>query len=806
MPTESVVPGCPVMSPESRFGAGAPKDADELRRENAELRARIAQLSAACLRIGSSLNLDTVLGEIAESARALTGARYAAIATIDGSGAPQDFVTSGFTDEEHRAMAEWADGPKLFEHLRDLDGPLRIDDVPGHVRALGFSPDRLPWGTVQGTPMRDRGRHVGNFYLVEKEGGAAFTDDDEEILVLFGAQAAAAIANARAHRAEQRARANLEALVETSPVGVVVFDAATGRAVSFNREARRIVETLHAPDLPLEDLFSILTFRRTDGREIALADCPLTEALSSGEKVRAEEIVLSTTDGRSVTTLINATPIPSGDGAVRSVVVTLQDLAALEELDRMRSAFLGMVSHELRTPLAAIKGSTAAVLGGVRNFAPAETRAFFRVIDEQADRMIGLVADLLDAGRIDAGTLSIAPEPTEVAALVEGARTAFVSGGGRHAVQIDLPPDLPRVMADRERIAQVLGNLLANAARQAPESSPIRIEATRRDQHVAVSVADEGRGIAPERLAHLFRKHTHPIAPERETGGSGLGLAICRGLVEAHGGRIRAESAGPGQGACFTFTLPVADEAGAFRPDPDRPVLAVQPKAEGILVVDDDPQTLRHVRNALAEAGYSPLVTGDHRELGRIVRAEQPALVLLDLLLPGTDGIELMKSVPELGRQPVIFISAYGRDETVARALEAGAADYIVKPFSPTELIARVRAALRRRAEPEPFVLGALAIDYDRRLVTVAGRAVELTATEYELLRALSVEAGRVVSYETLLHQVWSERVNSGIRVVRAFVKQLRAKLGDDAADPSWIFNVRSVGYRMPRPGEPPES
>ena len=789
-------------SPEFESGVGGAEGGDEHRRENAELRARIAQLSAASLRIGSTLDLDTVLGEIAASARALTGARYAAIATIDDAGAPQDFVTSGFTEEEHRAMAEWTDGPKLFEHFRDLDGPLRIDDVPGHVRALGFSPDRLPWGTFQGTPMRHRGQHVGNFYLVEKAGGAAFTDDDEEILVLFGAQAAAAIANSRAYQAEQQARADLEALVESSPVGVAVFDAATGRMVSFNREARRIVETLHAPDRPPEELLSTLTLRRADGREIALSEYPLAQALGSAETVRAEEIMLSTPDGRSVTTLINATPIPSQDGAVGSVVVTLQDLAPLKELDRMRSEFLGMVSHELRTPLAAIKGSTAAVLGGVRNFGPAETRAFFRVVDEQADRMIGLVADLLDAGRIDAGTLSIAPEPTEVAALVEGARTAFLSGGGRHAVTIDLPQDLPLVMADRERIAQVLGNLLANAARSEPESLPIRVTAEREGAHVAVSVADEGRGIAPERLAQLFRKYSGTGAGEPEADGSGLGLAICKGLVEAHGGRIRAESAGPGQGARFTFTLPVEERPGGSRPGPDLP--APRPEAECILVVDDDPQTLRHVRDALAGAGYSPLVTGDYRELGRIVRTEHPALVLLDLMLPGADGIELMQTVPELSRQPVIFISGYGRDETVARALEAGAADYIVKPFSPTELVARIRAALRRRVDSEPFVLGALAIDYDRRLVTVAGREVELTPTEYELLRALSLEAGRVVTYKTLLAQVWSERSDSNWRVVRAFVKQLRAKLGDDAADPSWIFNVRGVGYRVPGPSETP--
>ena len=143
---------------------------------------------------------------------------------------------------------------------------------------------------------------------------------------------------------------------------------------------------------------------------------------------------------------------------------------------------------------------------------------------------------------------------------------------------------------------------------------------------------------------------------------------------------------------------------------------------------------------------------------------------------------------------------------TVARALEAGATDYIVKPFSPAELVVRVCAALRRRADPEPFVLGELAIDYDRRRVTVTGRAVELTPTGYELLRMLSLEAGRVVSYRALLDQIWNRRAKGSWKVVRAFVKQLCAKLGDDAADPSWIFNVRGVGYRMPRLGERPAS
>ena len=782
-------------------------DRDRTAAENEALRARISALSAASLRISASLDLETVLNEVVESARTLTGARYGAIATIDEAGAPQDFVTSGFTADEHRHIVEWPDGPRLFEFFRDLPGPLRIADVPAYVRSLGFSPDLLPSKTFQGTPMRHLGVHVGNFYLVEKAGGEAFTDEDEEVLVLFAAQAAAAIANARTYRAERRARADLEALIETSPVGVVVFEARTGDPVSLNREARRIVEGLCLPGQTAEQLLKTITCRRADGREIALDRLPLARALSGAETVRAEEIVLSVPDGRSVTTLINATPIhgPDGpDGALASVVVTLQDMEPLQELERMRAQFLGMVSHELRAPLTSIKGSAATVLRASRIFGPAEVAQFFRIIDEQADRMDSLIGDLLDAGRIDTGTLSVAPEPSEVAALVDQARGTFVSGGGRHTVRIDLPPDLPRVMADRQRTVQVLSNLLANAARHSPESAPIQIAAEREGLQVAVSVADEGRGIAPDHLGQLFRKYT--AAGDREGGvGGGLGLAICKGLVEAQGGRIRAESGGVGLGARFTFTIPVA-EAAAAGPAPVRPGAPAQaPEAVPILVVDDDPETLRQVRYTLVEAGYAPLVTGDPQELPRLIRAEKPRLVLLDLMLPGTDGVELMQTVPELADQPVVFISGYGRDETIARALEAGAADYVVKPFSPTELTARIRAALRRRSNPAPFVLGELAIDYERRRVKVAGRPVPLTPTEYDLLRVLAQGAGRILTHEALLRQVWAGRKNPNSKTVRAYVKRLRNRLGDDTDRPAWIINERGVGYRMARRGEADE-
>ena len=772
-------------------------ESGDLKLQVTTLRQRIATLSAAILRVNASLDLETVLGEVVESARELTGARWGVIATVDESGAPLDFVFSGFTPEEQHALYTWPDGARLFQHFRELEEPLRVNDLSAYVRALGIEPAPAFSRTFQGTPMRHRGADVGSFFLADKADAAAFTDEDEEVLALFASQAASAIANARTHRDEQRAKADLEALIETSPVGVVVFDAKSGRPVSFNREARRIVEGLRIPGRRSEELLEVISFSRADGRAISLAEFPITQYLGAGETVRAEEVVLSVPDGRSVRMLINATPIHAEDGTVASVVVTMQDLAPLDEIERLRTEFLGLVSHELREPLAAIRGSASTLLDDAASLDPAEMREFHRIIFQQSGHMRGLIGDLLDAGRIDTGTLSVAPEPSGLAELVEQARHTFVGAGGRHAILVDLPAGLPRLMADRRRIVQVLNNLFANAARAAPESSPIRVSAMREDAHVAVSVADEGRGIAPEQLPRLFDKHSR----DGSRAGHGLGLAICKGLVQAHGGRIRAESSGPGRGATVTFTLPVAGETASRAAAEPPPARQAGEKAR-ILVVDDDPVTLRSVRDALAAAGYAPLVTGETAELAQIIRSEKPRLVLLDLVLPGKDGIELMRKTPELSDQPVIFISGYGRDETVAAALEAGAADYIVKPFSGIELVARVRAALRRHEAPEPFRLGALAIDFNRRRVSVSGEAVALTATEFELLRVLALDAGRVTTYDTLLRRVWGSRNGTDTNLVRIFVRNLRRKLGDDAANPTWIFNERGIGYRMAEPGE----
>ena len=175
----------------------------------------------------------------------------------------------------------------------------------------------------------------------------------------------------------------------------------------------------------------------------------------------------------------------------------------------------------------------------------------------------------------------------------------------------------------------------------------------------------------------------------------------------------------------------------------------------------------------------------------------------MDLVLPGIDGIEVMKRILEDTVIPIIFLSAYGHEEAIARAFDAGADDYVIKPFSPTELTARIRAALRKRpaqASPAPltpFVLGNLTIDYAARKVAVEGHTVRMTDIEYRLLVELSINAGRILTYNYLLERIWLAWGSTDNRRLRSAVKNIRRKLHDEASNPTYIFNEPRVGYRL---------
>ena len=771
-------------------------------------RERLSQLCDAILRINESLDLDSVLQEVLDSARSLTGAQFGVIVLVTGQQRPVEFLFSGMTPEQAGELERLSNKWELFEYFYAIEGPLRLDDFQSYLEEHELSEFRAPFPispatAYLGAPIRYQDQRVGAIFMAEKDGG--FSVEDEETLVMFASQAALVISNARQYRQEQRTRADLEALVNIAPMAVLIFEADSGELRSVNQEAMRIIGELGLKGDSLHQMVSAATYRRADGRVISGDGIPLEQTMNWGETVWEEEIIIEIPHGQKLVASVNATPIRGADGAVESVIVTAQDLAPLAELERQRTEFLGIVGHELRSPLTAIKGSTSTLLEGQFSLDPAEMIEYHRIIDEQADYMRDLINDLTDIVRIESGTLAVNPVPLELVRLVDEARNVFLSTGGREHIRIDLPSDLPLVMADQRRMVQVFINLLTNAARNSNENSTISLEARVQDVHVAVSVTDTGRGIPTERLPRLFAKFYQPDGPDQNRD-LGLGLAICKGIVEAHGGRIWAESDGPGLGSTFTFTLP-ASEQSTPHVVPQRAKAAARARRTvssdltQILAVDDDPRTLKHVCDSLANAGFEPVVTGDPDEVISLIEETQPQVVLLDLMLPGKDGIELMKDVLAVSDVPVIFLSGYDQDELITKAFEMGAVDYVIKPFSPTELNARVRAALRKRPDqPMSFELDDLAINFAERSVTVAGEPVDLTPTEFRLLAELSSKAGTAMDHDYLLQKVWGPDQPGDARRMRTVVKNLRQKLGDDARNPRYIATVPHVGYRMPKP------
>lgn len=781
--------------------------------ENERLRERIFLLFQLNRQITESLDLPTVLQSVVEAACALTGARYGALAVFDARGQIGQYVTHGLSNEDRQRIGSLPQGRGLLRWLQHTSEPLRIPDVSQHPQSAGFPPGHPRMRSFLGVPIRLADASLGNLYLTEKVGASEFTPEDEGMLILLAAQAAMAIRNARMHERVERERRNLRTLVDTSPVGVMVVEARTEKVLFANRELERLAGIRAEQEDILTRYESTGTFRTADGLVFGANDLPIRRALR-GETVLAEECRAEFSDGRSIPLLVNAAPVYRDGGTILAAIGIFQDMTPLEELEKLRSEFLGIVSHELKTPLTAIKGSAATVLGSKRTFDPDETRELFEIIDEQADRLRDLVDNLLDMTRIEAGRLSVTLEPIDLHSIIEEARGALARSGNARDIEIAFPADMPLVKGDRRRITQVFSNLLSNAAKFSPSTSPIRLEITRDSgTHLKVAIRDHGRGIAKEKLPHLFRKFSqvHPDSRGKSVG-TGLGLAICKGIVEAHGGRIWAESEGEGKGSTFLFTVPTApDGAVPIATDPARRsghVGKVRRAGERtrILVVDDEPQVLRYLQRTLGDGGYHAIATSDSTQALGLIEAEEPDLVLLDVFLPGTTGLELLGRIREFSGVPVIFLTANIGTEDMVRALKMGADDYVAKPFSPSELLARIEAVLRRRVMPDTvevrpaFVLDDLTVNFAERRVIRDTRAISLSATEYKLLYELATHAGMVLTHDQILQRVWGPEYAGETELVRSVIRNLRRKLGDDARSPRYIFTESQVGYRMAKP------
>ena len=785
------------------------KATNRIRSDHPKRGDRLSLMADAFRRISESLDQQVVLQEIIDSARTLTDARYGALVTFDNDGAIEEFLTCGMTTEEHQRLRNLPKGLGLLGYMNEIREPLRLQDIASHPRSIGFPEGHPPMRTFLGVPIRHLGDAVGNIYLTEKEGGREFTQEDEDTLVLFASQAAVVISNARTYEQEKRAKADLEGLINISPVGVLVFDAKSGDLLSRNEETRRIVGNLNAPGPSQSQLFEVMTLRTVDGHDIPPDELPTAKALRSGETVLAEEVVIHLTDGRAIHTLVNARPIFGLGGDAVSVVATLQDVTPLEELKRQRSEFLRRVSQELRTPLTSIKGSAASVLGSHVAPDPTEVRQLLQIVDEQADHMRHMINDLVDLTEIETGTLSVNPEPTDVEDLAEQARDACACQDRALDIEVELASDLPRVKADRRRISQVLVNFIVGASKH---SQSVRLKASLDDPYVAFTVEGMGVEIPADHSSFPFNRALRSgggdIGNEQWT--SSLNAVICRGIVEAHGGRMSTEVGGPRQGARFWFTIPTVDE-NEYSTDNQSVAGIDRSRTPGrgqarVLVVGGDYDGRRYIRSVLSSAGFIPVVTDARDKIERLIETEKPHAVLIEAMLSWADWAELMERISRTTDAPVIFVSGHSGSENIERAFELGAADYLAKPFTPTELVARTNAAMRRQRSPtenapsKQFQLADLTIDFVQRRVTLAGNPVDLTATEYKLLYEFSTAAGQVLTYEQLLRRVWGPLYSTDERIVHTYIKQLRNKLEDDARQPSYIITVPRVGYHMAKP------
>lgn len=238
------------------------------------LRTRLTKLSEASVRIYETLEFNTVLQVVLDSARELTDARYSFLTVLDESGALEDVVASGLSEEEITMLRTIPGGRYFYRYFESLTEPLRVGDFQSHARDNGLPEFRPPMEisdamSFLGAPIRHLGQPIGRIYLAEKREGRKFSLEDEETLVMFASQAALVISNARKYREEQRARSDLDALIETSPVTVLVFNAATGELVSYNGEAQRIARHLDEPGTSMTDVLKSSTIRRSDGHTMA---------------------------------------------------------------------------------------------------------------------------------------------------------------------------------------------------------------------------------------------------------------------------------------------------------------------------------------------------------------------------------------------------------------------------------------------------------------------------------------------------------------------------------------------------------
>jgi PAS domain S-box-containing protein len=540
-------------------------------------------------------------------------------------------------------------------------------------------------------------------------------DQDEDQRVRTAAlKTAESIAIAR-QRAERELLAAKEALerkseeleqqrewfeVTLNSIGdAVITTNVDGRVTSLNPVAEAMTgwSIAEARDQPLERVFRIVN---EDTRR--LAENPVAKALQLGKTIGlGNHTALISKDGTEVAIEDSAAPIRDRNGNVCGAVMVFHDVTkrrraeqALRDIDRRKDEFLATLAHELRNPLAPIR--QAARILRTETATEAQKRWCQDVIDRQVQQMALLIDDLLDIARVSRGTLELRIETTELGAVIEAAiETARpIIDVKRHKLSVEIPQQAVQFAADPLRVAQVLSNLLTNAAKYTDPEGQIRLRAFGDGEAITISVADNGIGIPTDEIESVFAMFSQVKASQdRSDGGLGIGLALARGLVELHGGTIQAKSAGLGEGSEFVVRLPHRNLTAVALPE-TATAAATPIRRRRILIADDNQDAADSLAVLLQMEGHDVTVVRDGREALTTINAVLPEIALLDIGMPELDGYEVARQVRQntLGRAvTLIAVTGWGQDRDKARALGAGFNHHLTKPIEPTQLLDLIR-------------------------------------------------------------------------------------------------------------------
>ena len=420
--------------------------------------------------------------------------------------------------------------------------------------------------------------------------------------------------------------------------------------------------------------------------------------IKAGERVAPYQTVRVRKDGRHIDVSLAVSPIRDSHDRIIGASKIVRDIThqkeveeALRETDKRKDEFLATLAHELRNPLAPIR--QAALISQAPGATDAQKRWSHEVISRQVQHMALLLDDLLDISRITRGTLALRLQATDLASIIDAAvETARPSiDGKRHSFSLQLPQESVAFLADPMRLAQVLANLLTNAAKYTDPDGRIGLQATAEDGTITIRVTDNGIGIPPEAMGNLFGMFSQvKSSKDRSEGGLGIGLALARGLVELHGGTIEARSAGTERGSEFIVRLPIRTQRVRQTDEPARSGAETALRRR-VLIADDNRDAAESLAMLLQMEGHEVTVVHDGREAITAFEKMQPDAALLDIGMPGLNGYEIARAIRRspLGRDvTLIAVTGWGQDNDKAQAAEAGFNHHFTKPVEPDAITA----------------------------------------------------------------------------------------------------------------------